>query len=67
VLAVPAGAAWMKLSEAVDYLHTVQPRVAVPVHDYQDVFAGMAYHVLERCGPAGTTVTVLEAQRPTEV
>jgi L-ascorbate metabolism protein UlaG (beta-lactamase superfamily) len=67
VLAVPAGAAWMKLSEAVDYLRRVQPRVAVPVHDYQDVFAEMAYHVLQRCGPAGTTVTVLEAQRPTEV
>jgi L-ascorbate metabolism protein UlaG (beta-lactamase superfamily) len=67
VLAVPAGAAWMKLSEAVDYLHRVRPRVAVPVHDYQDVWAGMAYHVLERCGPAGTTVTVLEAQGPTEL
>jgi L-ascorbate metabolism protein UlaG (beta-lactamase superfamily) len=67
VLAVPVGAPWMKLSEAVDYLRRVQPRVAVPVHDYQDVFAGMAYHVFQRCGPAGTTVTVLEAQRPTEV
>ena len=57
----------MKLSEAVDYLHRVQPRIAVPVHDYQDVFAEMAYHVLERCGPAGMTVTVLEAQGSTEV
>jgi L-ascorbate metabolism protein UlaG (beta-lactamase superfamily) len=67
VLAVPVGAPWMKLSEAVDYLRRVQPRVAVPVHDYQNVFAEMAYHVLERCGPARTTVTVLQAQRPTEV
>jgi len=67
VLAVPVGAAWMKLSEAVDYLRRVQPRVAVPVHDYQDVFAEMAYHVFQRCGPGGMTVTVLEAQRPAEV
>jgi L-ascorbate metabolism protein UlaG (beta-lactamase superfamily) len=67
VLAVPVGAPWMKHSEAVDYLRRVRPRVAVPVHDYQDVFAEMAYHVFQRCGPAGTTVTVLEAQRPTEV
>ena len=67
VLAVPVGAPWMKLSEAVDYLRRVQPRVAVPVHDYQDVFAEMAYHVFQRCGPGGMTVTVLEAQRPAEV
>ncbi len=67
VLAVPVGAAWMKLSEAVDYVHRLQPRIAVPVHDYQDVFAGMAYHVLEQCGPEGTTVTVLEGQQSTEV
>jgi L-ascorbate metabolism protein UlaG (beta-lactamase superfamily) len=67
VLAVPVGAPWMKLSEAVDYLRRVQPRVAVPVHDYQNVFAEMAYHVLERCGPGGMTVTVLQAQGPTEV
>jgi L-ascorbate metabolism protein UlaG (beta-lactamase superfamily) len=67
VLAVPVGAPWMKLSEAVDYLRRVQPRVAVPVHDYQDVFAEMAYHVFQRCGPGGMTVAVLEAQGPTEV
>jgi L-ascorbate metabolism protein UlaG (beta-lactamase superfamily) len=67
VLAVPVGAPWMKLSEAVDYLRRVQPRVAVPVHDYQDVFAEMAYRVFQRCGPGGTMVTVLQAQAPTEV
>ncbi len=64
---MPVGAPWMKLSEAVDYLRRVQPRVAVPVHDYQDVFAEMGYHVFQRCGPEGMTVTVLEAQGPTEV
>lgn len=32
VLALPATAPWMKVSEAVDYLRAVAPRVAVPIH-----------------------------------
>ena len=32
VLATPAAAPWMKISEAVDYLRAVAPRVAVPIH-----------------------------------
>ena len=32
VLAVPAAAPWMKISEAVDYLRSVAPRVAFPIH-----------------------------------
>jgi len=32
VLATPAAAPWMKISEAVDYLRAVAPRTAVPIH-----------------------------------
>ena len=32
VLATPAAAPWMKISEAVDYLRAVGPRHAVPIH-----------------------------------
>ncbi|MQY24660.1 MBL fold metallo-hydrolase [Nocardia aurantia] len=32
VLALPAVAPWMKISEAVDYLRAVHPRVALPIH-----------------------------------
>ncbi len=32
VLATPAAAPWMKVSEAVDYLRAVAPRRAVPIH-----------------------------------
>ena len=32
VLALPAAAPWMRVSEAVDYLRAVQPRVAFPIH-----------------------------------
>jgi L-ascorbate metabolism protein UlaG (beta-lactamase superfamily) len=32
VLATPAAAPWMKISEAVDYLRAVAPARAVPIH-----------------------------------
>jgi L-ascorbate metabolism protein UlaG (beta-lactamase superfamily) len=32
VLATPAAAPWMKISEAVDYLRAVSPQRAVPIH-----------------------------------
>ena len=32
VLATPAAAPWMKISEAVDYLRAVAPSHAVPIH-----------------------------------
>ncbi|BBZ47302.1 MBL fold metallo-hydrolase [Mycobacterium parmense] len=32
VLAAPAAAPWMKISEAIDYLRTVAPAHAVPIH-----------------------------------
>ncbi|ORV41038.1 MBL fold metallo-hydrolase [Mycolicibacter engbaekii] len=46
VLATPAAAPWMKISEAVDYLRAVAPRVAVPIHqgiiaaDAQGIYHG---------------------------
>ncbi len=33
LLLLPVSAPWMKLSEAVDYVRQVAPRVAVPIHD----------------------------------
>ncbi|MFT4232613.1 MAG: MBL fold metallo-hydrolase [Leucobacter sp.] len=33
ILLLPTGAPWMKLSETIDYLRSVAPRIAVPVHD----------------------------------
>jgi len=32
-LALPAGAPWMKMSEAMDFLIAVKPRIAFPTHD----------------------------------
>lgn len=32
-LLVPASAPWMKISEAMDYITTIKPTVAIPTHD----------------------------------
>jgi L-ascorbate metabolism protein UlaG (beta-lactamase superfamily) len=68
VLAVPAGAPWLKLAEAVDYLRRVGPRVAVPVHEKVLSAAGIALHyrLLDELG--GTTaLRVLDDGRPLEL
>ena len=64
VLAVAIDGPWLKLSEAVDYVHAVQPRVAVPIHEGETTdpqkYAGM----LAAFSPAGV-VTVLTPGRAT--
>lgn len=66
VLLLPLGAPWMKLSETIDYLRAVAPRIAVPVHD-----AGLAephrqLHraLVGRFAPEGTTVATPELGEP---
>ncbi|MGH3586141.1 MAG: MBL fold metallo-hydrolase [Pseudonocardia sp.] len=63
VLFLPAGAPWLKLSEAVDYLRAVAPRTAVPIHEAVLARPAMHYGMFERLGPAGTTLTVLDRER----
>jgi L-ascorbate metabolism protein UlaG (beta-lactamase superfamily) len=70
VLAVPAGAPWMKLAEAVEYLRRVGPTVAVPVHERVLSEAGRSIHYLqlERLGGrGGTRFRVLDDGRPLEL
>jgi L-ascorbate metabolism protein UlaG (beta-lactamase superfamily) len=70
VLAVPAGAPWLKLAEAVDYLRRVAPRVAVPVHERVLSQNGLAIHYdqLERLGARGaTSFRNLDDGRPVEL
>ncbi len=67
VLAVPAGAPWLKVSEPIDYLRQVRPQVAVPVHELVLSATGKAIHYrqLEQLG--GTTLRVLDDGRPVEL
>jgi L-ascorbate metabolism protein UlaG (beta-lactamase superfamily) len=66
VLAVPTAAPWLKAAEAVDYLRTVRPRLAVPIHDGMLASPAMVYGLFERLGPAGTEVRVIDDGTPLE-
>ncbi|WP_184729008.1 MBL fold metallo-hydrolase [Saccharopolyspora phatthalungensis] len=59
VLGLPAGAPWMKLSEAVDFLRAVTPRAAVPIHEAVLAKPHLHYRMFEQLGPKDTTVDVL--------
>jgi L-ascorbate metabolism protein UlaG (beta-lactamase superfamily) len=67
VLAIPASAPWMRISEAVDYLRAVSPRTAFPIHFgiIQPEAQGIYFGRLAEMGPTGTEFTVIapESQR----
>jgi L-ascorbate metabolism protein UlaG (beta-lactamase superfamily) len=56
VLALPAAAPWLKISESMDYVMAVKPQVAIPVHDAilsdagKQVHDGMITSVTEKSG-----------------
>lgn len=64
VLALPAAAPWMKLSEAVDYLRAVAPRTALPIHYgiIEQAAQGIYFGRLAEMGPADTEFTVVEPE-----
>jgi L-ascorbate metabolism protein UlaG (beta-lactamase superfamily) len=53
VLAVPIDGPWLKIAEAVDYVHAVSPRVAVPIHEGETTDPGKYAGMLAAFGPAG--------------
>jgi L-ascorbate metabolism protein UlaG (beta-lactamase superfamily) len=59
VLGAPAAAPWLKLSEAVDFVRAVTPRVAIPIHEGVLARPGMHVGVMTQLAPATTTVSVL--------
>lgn len=69
VLALPAAAPWMKLSESVDYLRGVNPRRAFPIHQGVLSDAGRGIHNarIGEMAPAGTEFTVLSPGEATEL
>jgi L-ascorbate metabolism protein UlaG (beta-lactamase superfamily) len=70
LLAVPAAAPWLKLSEAVDYLRRVAPKVAFPVHEKVLSDAGRSIHYRQLGqlgGRGGTSFQVLDDGRPVEL
>ncbi|MGY2063522.1 MBL fold metallo-hydrolase, partial [Nocardia gipuzkoensis] len=64
VLALPAVAPWMRISEAVDYLRAVAPRTAVPIHFgiIADAAQGIYFGRLTEMRPADTEFKVIEPE-----
>ena len=56
----PIDGPWLKLSEAVDYVHAVAPRVAVPIHEGETTDPAKYAGMLAAFSPAGV-VTRLAA------
>jgi L-ascorbate metabolism protein UlaG (beta-lactamase superfamily) len=59
VLGLPTAAPWLKVSEAVDFLRAVSPRVAVPIHEALLAMQQLYYGWFERLAPEGTEVRPL--------
>ena len=67
VLGLPTGAPWLKLSEAVDFLRAVAPRVAVPIHEAVLSVPQLHYRMFDQLSPHGTAVEVLTPGSPAEL
>jgi len=66
VLLLPIGGPWMKLSESIDYLRAVAPRVAIPIHQggLAEVHRKLHCDLLCKLGPAGTEIRMLSEGFP---
>ena len=61
VLAIPSVAPWSKVSETIDYLLAVKPKVAIPVHDGILSRPSLYGQMLGRFAePIGTVLSVIE-------
>jgi L-ascorbate metabolism protein UlaG (beta-lactamase superfamily) len=68
VLAVPAGAPWLKIAEAVDYVRQVKPKVAIPVHDAVLAMPDMPASIMKRLTDGrGIEIRVVANSQSTEV
>ncbi len=65
VLLLPTAAPWLKASESVDYLRSVAPRVAVPIHQGLLARPQVFYGLFTNLAPAGTQLRVLDEGAPT--
>lgn len=66
ILGLPTGAPWLKMSEAVDFLRAVRPRVGVPIHEAVLSRPQMVYGMFERLTPDGTEIQVIDGGDPAD-
>jgi L-ascorbate metabolism protein UlaG (beta-lactamase superfamily) len=67
VLAIPAAAPWLKVSESVDYLRAVAPRTAIPIHEAVAAVPQMYYRLLDQLGPEDTRLRVIDDGEPIDL
>ena len=70
VLAVPAGAPWLRVREPIEYVRQVRPDVAVPIHEklLSTIGASLYYRLIEQLGAReGTTMRLLDDGKPVEL
>ena len=65
ILAVAIDGPWLKLAEAVDYVHTVRPRIAVPIHEGETTDPAKYGGMLTAFAPDGVVRTLVRAQATT--
>ncbi len=69
ILAIPAGAPWQKVGEAIDYIRAVKPKFAIPVHDavLSDEGKDIYKMMLEQLKDPDTQLRIVPDGQPTEV
>ncbi len=67
VLGVPLYAPWMKIAEAADFVHAVQPRVSVPIHEGLLANPPFVAALLERFTADAAPLRTLTKAEPTEL
>lgn len=67
VLALPTMAPWMRMSEAVEFLRAVAPRVAVPIHEALLKSSDLYYNAFRGFAPSGTEVRVIDDGAPVQL
>jgi L-ascorbate metabolism protein UlaG (beta-lactamase superfamily) len=65
ILAVAIDGPWLKLAEAVDYVHTVRPRIAVPIHEGETTDPAKYAGMLTAFAPDSVVRTLVRAQATT--
>jgi L-ascorbate metabolism protein UlaG (beta-lactamase superfamily) len=64
LLLLPTAAPWLKLSEAVDYLRSVAPPLAVPIHQAILAKPEKYYNLFRELAPPTTKIQIVEHTEP---
>lgn len=64
ILALPTSGPWLRLGDAITFLHAVSPRVAVPMHEAALAHTGLHYGMIAAFKPEATRFSPLDRGVP---